>query len=349
MWGPAIHVILLAAGLNPEKYETLLVSGVEAPQEGNMLKLAEEKGVQPCIIPDLGRELHPLRDLKTIWQLYRLFRKEQPDIVHTHTAKAGGVGRWAAALAGVPVIVHTFHGHVLHGYFNPFKTAFFRIMERLSSHLSSKIIAVSDCCRRDLIRYQVCRAEKVQTTYLGLELERFRHPDSQARGQLRDEWNIPQEAFLVGIIARLVPIKRHEDLFQAIPAVLEQYPDTWFAVIGDGERRQELENLARELKISHRCVFTGFREDQARVCRTGSGCIDLSQRRLAGRHHRGTCFRKASRRNRCRRRFRTDTGRGKRFSRRSGKSSQHCPGITKGNCSTGQHQSNGSSCSGSDY
>ena len=110
--GPAIHVILLAAGLNPEKYETLLVSGVEAPQEGNMLKLAEEKGVQPCIIPDLGRELHPLRDLKTIWQLYRLFRKEQPDIVHTHTAKAGGVGRWAAALAGVPVIVHTFHGHV---------------------------------------------------------------------------------------------------------------------------------------------------------------------------------------------------------------------------------------------
>lgn len=142
--GPAIHVILLSAYLDPERYETILVSGKEAADEGNMLHLAEEKGVAPIIVENLGRELNLLRDLKTLWLLYRLFRRERPDIVHTHTAKAGTVGRIAALLAGTPVIVHTFHGHVLHGYFSKGKTAFFRFVERMLARFSSRIIAVSE-------------------------------------------------------------------------------------------------------------------------------------------------------------------------------------------------------------
>lgn len=263
--GPAIHVVLLTAGLDPERFETVLVSGVEGPDEGDMHHLAKDKGVTPVIVPNLGRELHPWRDLATLWSVYRLLRREKPDIVHTHTAKAGTVGRIAAWLAGVPIVIHTFHGHVLHGYFGRFKTGFFRAIERFLARRCHKIIAVSERVRQDLLKYGVGDEDKVVRIPLGLELEAFRHPAPDARDSLRREWGLPDGAFAVGMIARMVPIKRHEDLFRAIPAVLEKHPDTWFIIVGDGERRQELETLAQELGITHRLVFTGFRDDRPDV------------------------------------------------------------------------------------
>jgi glycosyltransferase involved in cell wall biosynthesis len=263
--GPAIHVILLTDGLNSGRYETLLVSGKEGPSEGDMFHLAREKGVNPVILSNLGRDLNPIHDLSTLWQLYSLFRREKPDIVHTHTAKAGTVGRLAARLAGVPVIVHTFHGHVLHGSFGPLKTHFFRKVEQLLARCSSAIIAVSEQCRQDLLAYGISTPEHIQMIPLGLELDRFRVRDPAVRAALRQEWGIPPEAFLTGMIARMVPIKRHEDLFRAIALVLPAFPDAWFAVIGDGELRPPLEALARELGIAHRVVFTGFRNDTPAV------------------------------------------------------------------------------------
>lgn len=263
--GPAIHVILLTHGLNPDKFESVLVSGVEAPEEGDMHHLADEKCVKPFIIPNLGRELNPWRDINTLWQLYRLIRRERPDIVHTHTAKAGTVGRVAALLAGVPVIIHTFHGHVLHGYFGKLKTAFFRGVERFLAARSSKVIAVSEKVRQDLLQYRVGDEDKVIKIPLGLELEPFRHPAPDARQRLRSEWRLPEGAFAIGMIARMVPIKRHEDLFRAIPAVIEKHPNTYFIIVGDGELRPELEALADKLGITHHLVFTGFRDDRADV------------------------------------------------------------------------------------
>ncbi|MFB3789161.1 MAG: glycosyltransferase family 4 protein, partial [bacterium] len=265
--GPAIHVILLTARLDPERYESILLYGQEAPEEGNMLHLAEEKGVFPILIPNLGRDLNCFRDLKTLWTLYRFFRREKPDIVHTHTAKAGTVGRLAAWLAGVPVIVHTFHGHVLHGYFSPWKTALFRTIERALARVSSRIIAVSEQCRQDLIAYGVAKPEAVRMIPLGLDLDSLVHPAPDTGPGLREDLGIPRDAFVVGMVARLAPIKRHEDLFQAIPLVLREYPDTWFVIVGGGERRDELENLAARLGINHHCRFAGFRRDQGRVYR----------------------------------------------------------------------------------
>jgi len=263
--GPAIHVILLTAGLDKEKYETVLVSGVEGPDEGNMYALADEKGVKPVIVPNLGRELNPIRDILTLWKLYRLIRRERPDIVHTHTAKAGTVGRIAALLAGTPIIVHTFHGHVLHGYFGKTKTAIFRSIERFLARRSSAVIAVSESCRNDLLRYGVGGDDRVITIPLGLELERFRRDPEPNRSEVRREWGVPPDAFAVGMIARMVPIKRHEDLFRAIPKVLEKFPDAYFINVGDGELKPQLVALAQQLGIAHRCLFPGFREDQERI------------------------------------------------------------------------------------
>lgn len=263
--GPAIHVILLSSRLNHDRFETVLLSGREAPQEGNMLELARSEGVQPIIITNLGRELSLVRDVSTLLRLYRIFKKEKPDIVHTHTAKAGTVGRIAAILAGVPVIVHTFHGHVLHGYFGKYKTNFFRWIERYLAKWSTAIIAVSRQCKDDLIRYRIGTEESIRVIPLGLDLDRFTRIDPTARARLRIEWGIPGDAFLFGMIARMVPIKRHEDLFRAIPLVLRQLPDTFFVIVGDGELRSELEAMSHTLRIRHRCVFAGFRQDLEQV------------------------------------------------------------------------------------
>lgn len=262
--GPAIHVILLTAGLDPERYQSILVSGVEGPDEGNMHHLAAEKGVTPVIVPNLGRELSPLRDFRTLWQLYRLFKRERPAIVHTHTAKAGSVGRLAARMAGVPVIVHTFHGHVLDGYFGPAKSRFFQWMERMLAKTADRVIAVSECCRNDLLKYGIGDGDKNLHIPLGLELERFYHVPPEEGARVREEFGIPPDAFVTAMVARMVPIKRHELLLRAIPAVLDEFPNAWFMLVGDGELRRMLESLAGELNIRHRCVFCGFRDDRER-------------------------------------------------------------------------------------
>ncbi|MBK8023545.1 MAG: glycosyltransferase [Chloroflexi bacterium] len=148
--GPALHVSLLTHRLAPPAYESLLVAGQVSADEGDMSYYAESLGVQPTIIPALGRSLHPLRDLQVIWRLVRLMRQFNPDVVHTHTAKAGFVGRVAAWLAGVPVIVHTFHGHVFRGYFSPTMTRVFLTLERLTARMSSAVITLTVGLKREI-------------------------------------------------------------------------------------------------------------------------------------------------------------------------------------------------------
>ena len=128
--GPSIHAIMLTRDLNPERFESLLVTGVETPTDGTMRYLADENGVRPLIVESLGREVSPLNDVRSLVEMYRVIRRNRPDIVHTHMAKAGTTARLAAWLARVPIIVHTYHGHVFHSYFGPLKTAMFLGIER---------------------------------------------------------------------------------------------------------------------------------------------------------------------------------------------------------------------------
>ncbi len=258
--GPAIHVILLSEGL--EDYDTILVKGMEAETEGDMMDLARERGVEPVIVNRLGRDLNLIRDLGTLWQLYRLLRREQPDIVHTHTAKAGTLGRIAARLAGVPIVVHTFHGHVLSGYFNPLKTKFFTFIERWLARWSDVIISVSERCRSDLLSAGIGDDKKMITIPLGLELERFEQRVPGLGGKFRERLGIPAGVPIVSHVARMVPIKRHDVFLRAIPKVWERLPDVRFVLVGDGELRPELERLARDLDLDERLVWAGFVREQ---------------------------------------------------------------------------------------
>jgi len=267
--GPAIYIILLTAGLNNERaeglaFESTLVTGVEGKYEGNMLDLAAAKGVEPIIIPQLRRNVDPLGGLIALFKLYRLMRREKPHIVHTHTATAGLLGRLAARLAGAPVILHTFHGHVLHGYFGPLRSKALVWMERLLARLSDRIVTVSEGQRRELAGYGIAPLEKITVVPLGFELEDLLACESH-RGELRRELGLAAEDKLIGIVARLVPITNHRLFLQAAQVVAEAMPQARFLVVGDGELRGELKAYAHGLGMDGRVLFTGWRRDLPRL------------------------------------------------------------------------------------
>jgi glycosyltransferase involved in cell wall biosynthesis len=262
--GSATHVILLAAGLDPAWFESTLVTGVEAAYEGNMLDLAARKGVQPLVIPELGREINPLKDWGTLIKLCRLFRDQRPHIVHTHTAKAGTVGRLAARLTGVPIVVHTFHGHVFHDYFGPLQTKVFIGIERFLASLSDRIVTVSEGQRQELAAYGVASLDKIAVVPLGFELNALLNCEP-LRGQLRRELGISEGTALVGIVARLTAIKNHHLFLDAAKLVVEAGQEAMFLVVGDGELRAELEAYVAELGLTERVIFTGWRRDLPRI------------------------------------------------------------------------------------
>jgi len=263
--GPAIHVINLNTGLDPARFESILVTGTENPGEGTLLDLAMARGIRPIVIPQIVAEatLKP-RDLKALIALYQLLRRERPHIVHTHTAKAGFVGRLAARLAGVPTVVHTYHGHVLHGYYSPRTTWVLRRMERILGLLTSRIIAVSEQVKRDLVDYRVARAEKISVIPLGFDLKPFLD-SAMHRGSFRREMSLDNGSPLVGIVGRIFPIKNHRLFLDAAARIAAAVKATRFVIVGDGALRQQMEEYAAQLGIADRVIFTGWRRDLPRI------------------------------------------------------------------------------------
>jgi len=257
--GPSVHVILLSAYLRDRGYETRLVVGTESGREGNMRDLAAEKNVACESLAGLGREIAPLSDLRALLGLRSLMRAWRPAIVHTHTAKAGMLGRVAARLAGVPIVVHTYHGHVLSGYFSPAKTALFRRLETHLAGYADALVAVSDEVKNDLVRYGVAPAERIRVVPLGLELAHLARP--LPRGELRRAAGFADDAPLVGMVGRLVPIKDAPTFLQAARRVRAARPDVRFALVGDGDERPALERLSRELGLDGAVHFAGWRSD----------------------------------------------------------------------------------------
>jgi glycosyltransferase involved in cell wall biosynthesis len=262
--GPAIHTVLLSRDLDPERFETVLIAGVEASGEGSMRDWALEQGVNPILIPELGREIRPFSDFKVLVTLYRFFRREKPDIVHTHTAKAGFVGRLAARLAGVPVVVHTFHGHVFHSYFGPFKTRSFIFLERLLAHLTDRIVTIS--CRQgyEIERYGIASPDKIVIILLGFDLGPFLNCDA-LHGRLRNELALAEEVKLVGIVARLTQIKNHDLFLEAAALVYRRCHSVNFLIVGDGELRVALERQTNDLGLNQVVHFLGWREDLSHI------------------------------------------------------------------------------------
>lgn len=237
--GAAQQACMLHEKLLPS-YETYMVIGSLAPGESDMsYLLASERNV--FRLPDMSRKISFLADFLSFWKILMFLRKVRPAVVHTHTAKAGALGRLAAWMAGVPVIVHTYHGHVFHGYFNRLSTQLFLVVERMLARASTGIIAISKSQVEDLSdKYRVAPRKKIWLVHNGFDLSRF---VGISRERARKELNIREDEFVVVWAGRLVPIKGVDLLAAAIRKASACRSRFRFLIVGDGEERGKLESL----------------------------------------------------------------------------------------------------------
>jgi glycosyltransferase involved in cell wall biosynthesis len=266
MGGPALHVAYLTAGLRERGYDTTLVAGSLARGEDSMSFVADARDVEVVHIDELGREISPFRDLVATVRLARLIRRERPDILHTHTAKAGTVGRVAALLAGrrAPrIVVHTFHGHVLRGYFGPLRSRFFRLLERRLAAHTTALVAVSPQVRDDLVALGIAPRERFVVIRLGIELDERVAASANGRLESRRYLGIAPDRFAVGWIGRMTAVKRTDDVLVAFKRLRDEGVDAVLCMVGDGPDRAQLEQRAHELGVMRDTLFLGYQEDVA--------------------------------------------------------------------------------------
>ena len=288
--GPARNAVLLTEALGSRlkaqgDWETVLVCGEVEGSEGDMMYLAREKGIKPIIIKELGRELSWKDDWTAFWKIYKVIKREKPDIIHTHTAKAGTLGRLAGIFYNLSSsrsclprqlleldrvkLVHTFHGHVFSGYFGKVKTLFFIWVEKILALFTDKIITVSENLKRELVeKFKIAPENKISVIELGFELDELLKLPAVGEGFK------PSPTINIGIIGRLAPIKNHKMVLDSARTIffertqqakhaskVEKDIRVKFVIIGDGELKEELENYARELGIQDMIEFRGWIQD----------------------------------------------------------------------------------------
>jgi glycosyltransferase involved in cell wall biosynthesis len=270
--GPSIQAVRLTTALEAHGFTTALLHGRLGAGEGDMSYLIPP-GADTRYIATLCRPLSPLDDVWTLWRLYREFRALRPAIVHTHMAKAGMLGRVAAAAYNLTRgsaprarVIHTYHGHVLDGYFSQAATALFIGIERALARISDRIIAISPAIRGELLAtYRIGRADQYEVVPLGFDLAPFAAVDDRARQQARTALDVPADALVISTVGRLTAIKQHCLFLDTVKRVIGAEPRAIALIAGDGELRGDLEAHAAALGISDRVRMLGWRRDLATI------------------------------------------------------------------------------------
>lgn len=248
--GPTFNAAYLSKYLAPE-YETILVAGMKDESEESSEFIVRELGLEPVYIAEMRRSINPLNDYLAYQKIKKIIQKFKPDIVHTHAAKAGALGRLAASACGVPVILHTFHGHVFHSYFNPIKTKTFIQIEHYLAKKSSCIVAISEKQKEELsLIHKICEPKKIAVIPLGFDLSKFQNNQTQKRKSFRENYLLDDDEIAIGIVGRIVAVKNHKLFLNALKNVLNQTTKKVRAfIIGDGEDRKTIEYFAQQLNI----------------------------------------------------------------------------------------------------
>jgi glycosyltransferase involved in cell wall biosynthesis len=271
--GSAENTYLTARGLDENRYAVTVVTGpswesqmTETESEAVNRNLRELNGRHITVItmPELIRKISPLCDTISLVKLTALFKRERPHIVHTHTSKAGILGRWAAFLAGVPVIVHTPHGHVFWGYFTRMITEVFVILEKVTALITDKIITLTEQEKRDHLKARIASESKFTTIHSGVNIDRFFNVSADNTA-MKKSLSIPENFFVVGTVGRLTAIKGHRYLIEAARRVVDFRRDTAFVLLGDGELLDDLKDMTAALGIKENVKFPGWRPDVAEV------------------------------------------------------------------------------------
>ncbi len=272
--GPTFNAAYLTKYMPPE-YETLLIGGLQDDLEESSLRIIEDLELNPYIIPRMFREVDLKNDIKSLKMIKEIIKEFKPDIVHTHASKAGALGRIAALQLNVPIIVHTFHGHVFHSYFGAMKTTIYKMIERYLAKRSSAIIAISAKQKDELVNtFKIASNEKVKIVQLGFQLNKFSENMEEKRKAFRKEFNISSETIAVGIVGRLVPIKNHSMFLKAMAFVKANSKERVRGfIVGDGDERKQIEQAAIELGLKiglgkdsdEDITFTSWQEEVDRV------------------------------------------------------------------------------------
>jgi glycosyltransferase involved in cell wall biosynthesis len=266
--GPSIHCAILTEGLNPERFATKLLTGTISLHEGDMSYLIGETDGHLIKVPELQREIDIIKDIKAFIRILQIIFIEKPDIVHTHMAKAGAISRVVVFFHNIlfprkPIFcVHTYHGHVLEGYFSPFISSIFIGIEKMLARITDAIIAISQTQKWELTKkYKLTDPEKVHVINLGFDLTRLINLEGE--GIFRSSIGADDKSYLIGIIGRLTPIKNHYLFIDSAKLVLERFPDKsiLFVIVGDGELRRELENYAVSIGAANKVIFYGWEKN----------------------------------------------------------------------------------------
>jgi len=250
--GPTYNAAYLSKYLSSD-FETKLIGGANCKNEDSSEYILREMGIKPYIIKEMQRKINPRKDLIAYRKIKQIIKEYKPDIVHTHASKAGMLGRLAAINTKVPIIIHTFHGHVFHSYFNHYKTQFFKEIERKLANKSSKIIAISEKQQYELSEvHKIATKDKFSVIPLGFDLSKFHNNIDYKRHKFRKEYKIADDEIAIAIVGRLVPIKNHKLFLKAIQFVVKNSSKKIRAfIVGDGESRSEIIKQAKELGLSY--------------------------------------------------------------------------------------------------
>jgi len=273
--GSAQNTLLTCLAL-AERYEIILVHGLslesqmtdwekKAVESG--IKEANTRGIKIVPIPSLVRKISPVQDLRAFFCLWRLMIQEKPSIVHTHTSKPGILGRWAAKMSGVPIIVHTPHGHVFYGHFGPLASRFFLLVERLMAFITDRMVALTEGEKNDYIAFSICDPDKIVTIHSGVEIDRYMTVEVNIEDK-KKSLGLNPKGLVVGTVGWLLPIKGPIYLLKAMARVWQSHPKINLVFVGKGELEDELRTEAFRMGVSEKVTFLGWRDDIPEIMHT---------------------------------------------------------------------------------
>lgn len=258
--GAQENTLATVVGLDPQRYKVDLISGVQTGSEGSLLEEAERRGVRLKRLPSLVREISPVKDFRAFWALFRAMKRGRYDVVHTHSGKAGILGRWAAWLARVPVVIHTVHGWSHHDHQHKLVRGVYIFLERITAPITDKLVVVSPLNTEKGLNDGIGKAEKYVTIRSGIDLNAF-ETASVAPEAKRKALGIPQDALVVGTVTRLSPQKAPLDFIKVAAQVRKTCSDAHFVMVGDGPMREVVEKTIHDLGLADCVHLLGLRRD----------------------------------------------------------------------------------------
>ncbi len=259
--GSADVFLDLAAGLKGIGHNVFMAVGPTLEPQTDINAFSEKTGIPHYDVPSLRRSCLPFTDCLALFEILKIIRKIKPDVLHTHSSKAGFIGRIAGRIAGVKVTVHMPHGHVFYGYFSSVTARVFVFLEKIAALFTDKILTLTEIEKKDYIREKISDDSRIVTIPCGIDIERY----ASSSRTVRDEFGISPDQPVIGWVGRIEPVKGCDYFLRACHLIKKKMPSARFLLVGEGSSKEEMEELAHYLSISGEVIFADYRTDMPEI------------------------------------------------------------------------------------